>query len=838
MQKLPAIADDLTIVGPGADLLTIDALGGANGVPFDGDGWGIIDVDDGNSGSQITVQISGLHLTGGDIPHAAPMGSAGGAILNRENLTIHRSSITESRAQFGGGINNTATGNLTMTDSTISGNSTSQNGGGISNAGTLSIFNSTLSGNLGGSSGAIVNFGNPGTPAILSIENSTISGHTGSIWNSNGYSSASITINSSIVTDPIANSATLTGNHNLFGTTGATTGGANDIITATPMLGPLVDNGGPTKTHALLFGSPAIDAGSSSQTYDQRGGPYSRNDGGGVDIGAYERQGLQWVVDTTVDEDDGDSSAGDLSLREAIRIVNNHAGDDTITFDPTVFGTPQTINISSQLPTISEGLTITGPGAKLLSIDAGDGINGIFGDGDGWRIFEINDGNAGSQIDVNISDLMLTGGDWNSPNVTLGGGALLNRENLTLTRAALIDNASNVRAGALDNQTEGTVNLVASTIAGNRAVTRAGGGIRNDGTLSIDNSTISGNTAALGGGGLSNSNSATLTIGHSTFAENAAGGSGQQANFGNATGVVHHTMFVGPVAGFANVTNTFNRINANLPVGPLADNGGPTMTHALLPGNSGINAGDPAIAGGTDQRGFSRVQSGRVDIGAFEVPSQIPAGGLVVSTVDDTVDADFSSGEFSLREAIAIANDLAGNDTITFSTLFDSSQTINITSQLPTIIDDVTITGPGADRLILDAGGGATTNPGDGYRHFHIDDDTGNVLSVEISGVTLAGGDPSTSDNDGDGGAIVNRENLLLFNSTLSSNTAKTGGGIYNTGVAIVEYSTLSGNTASTRGGGIFNSDFGTADVTSSTLSGNSAFFGGGIFNSTLARRM
>ena len=68
-----------------------------------------------------------------------------------------------------------------------------------------------------------------------------------------------------------------------------------------------------------------------------------------------------------------DSGAG--SLRDAITTANNVAGADTITFSP-LFVTDQTITLASQLPTISDDLTITGSGANLLTIDAGNGADG------------------------------------------------------------------------------------------------------------------------------------------------------------------------------------------------------------------------------------------------------------------------------------------------------------------------------------------------------------------------------------------------------------------------------------------------------------------------------
>jgi hypothetical protein len=57
-----------------------------------------------------------------------------------------------------------------------------------------------------------------------------------------------------------------------------------------PLLGPLRDNGGPTRTHALYSRSPAIDAGGGTPNYDQRGSGYARKAGAGIDIGAYEVQ--------------------------------------------------------------------------------------------------------------------------------------------------------------------------------------------------------------------------------------------------------------------------------------------------------------------------------------------------------------------------------------------------------------------------------------------------------------------------------------------------------------------------------------------------------------------
>ena len=80
------------------------------------------------------------------------------------------------------------------------------------------------------------------------------------------------------------------------------------------------------------------------------------------------------VVNSTADTVADD---GFLTLREAITSSNGTAGADTITFDSIVFSSAQTIDLASQLPDVTDAVTITGPGADLLTIDAGNGTDGV-----------------------------------------------------------------------------------------------------------------------------------------------------------------------------------------------------------------------------------------------------------------------------------------------------------------------------------------------------------------------------------------------------------------------------------------------------------------------------
>src|SRR5207244_1199655 len=88
--QLPTITGALSITGPGATNLTIDANHLSR----------IFNIDDGNNASQISVELSGLTLTGGRVTPAA----SGGAIFSRESLTLRNSTITGNSARRGGGV--------------------------------------------------------------------------------------------------------------------------------------------------------------------------------------------------------------------------------------------------------------------------------------------------------------------------------------------------------------------------------------------------------------------------------------------------------------------------------------------------------------------------------------------------------------------------------------------------------------------------------------------------------------------------------------------------------------------------------------------------------------
>src|SRR6266550_4087180 len=260
----------------------------------------------------------------------------GGGILNDGAALIVNNCVISSNVtgNDGGGICNEDNGgnaSLQITDSVLSTNS-AEFGGGICHDGrmggtaTASISNSTLSSNSGGyGGGAIFSIGDVGG-ATLTINNSTISGNSAPAYGGGIYNHSTLTISNSTLSDSaavhggsiyneafvwIGNTVLKAGakGENIFNNGGTITSlgyslssddaggfltGPGDQINADPMLGPLQDNGGPTFTHTLLPGSPAIDAGDPSFTpppiFDQRGPGFDRVVGGRIDIGSFEVQ--------------------------------------------------------------------------------------------------------------------------------------------------------------------------------------------------------------------------------------------------------------------------------------------------------------------------------------------------------------------------------------------------------------------------------------------------------------------------------------------------------------------------------------------------------------------
>jgi hypothetical protein len=145
-----------------------------------------------------------------------------------------------------------------------------------------------------------------------------------------------------------------------------------------------------------------------------------------------------------------------------------------------------------------------------------------------------------------------------------------------------------------------------------------GAGILNQGTLTVTNSTLSGNSAngagGYNGGGI-------VSFGPSTTFQNTIVANSPSG--GDCYGTINeggHNLDSDGSCGFDTANNSLSGVDPML--GDLADNGGPTKTHALLEGSPAIDKGDP-FGATTDQRGVARPQGAASDIGAFEFESTV-----------------------------------------------------------------------------------------------------------------------------------------------------------------------------------------------------------------------
>ncbi len=351
------------------------------------------------------------------------------------------------------------------------------------------------------------------------------------------------------------------------------------------------------------------------------------------------------------------SDSGDGSLRQALEDV---AIGGAISFDPSLAGglirlTSGTLRPGGSVSidgSDAPGLILDGGGVdRILIVDSGLSVDlahltlangygfqlggGILNNGDltldhvtvtnnsmvtdagdfwqGGAGIYVGAGGSLSLIDSTVSD---NDSGWS------GGGiyAFFNTE-VTINRSTISGNVAQDVGGGL--RSLGNVTVLNSTMSGNHAVAFHGGAaFLTDGVTEVVNSTIAGNSAPPGtaGGlfvGTFTASPASLSLKNSVVSSNT--GLNCFAGFFGA-GAVTLTSGGNNVADDAscNLTSPGDQPNTDPLLGPLADNGGPTSTHALLAGSPAIDTADAASCPATDQRGVARPQGAGCDVGAFE----------------------------------------------------------------------------------------------------------------------------------------------------------------------------------------------------------------------------
>jgi CSLREA domain-containing protein len=359
-----------------------------------------------------------------------------------------------------------------------------------------------------------------------------------------------------------------------------------------------------------------------------------------------------FTVTKTTDSADGACNA-DCSLREAIIAANAAAGADTIVVPPGTY--LLTLNMAGQEDASAEGdlditddVTLTGAGASTTVVD---GNGSILED----HVFQIK-----GPAKATISGITVRGGNatFAGPGTRDDGGGIHvdddpSEATLILSDTFVTDNHADDFAGGVD--VDGIATLTNVTIAGNTADFGAGG-LEVEGTATITNVTVSANRAGDEGGGIAMYGT-SLTINNSTITGNTADADNDDDGDGggifagdpvvirntiiaantdaSSPGTVHPDCSTDPadltsqghnlvqVPGTCTFTAAGDQTGVAPNTAPLADNGGPIPTQALLPGSPAINAGDPSApgSGGTacatvDARGLPRSDC---DIGAYEL---------------------------------------------------------------------------------------------------------------------------------------------------------------------------------------------------------------------------
>jgi hypothetical protein len=576
---------DLTIAGPGVAVMTVS----------------------GNHASRVfevaatfTVNISGLTIANGSVANAN-----GGGIYNAGTLTLTSSTLSGSSANGG--------------------SSFTVDGGGIYNAGTLSIASSTLSGNTAIGRGNLANACGGGiyNTGTLTLTSSTLSGSSATASDNYPdmaqgggiYNAGALTITGSTLNNNSANGFTASQGGGIFN---------SDTLTL---------------TDSTLSGSSA-------------------GMGGGIE----NSDGTVALTSSTLSHNvafewgGGIQSAGTLTITSctfsfnSVLVASGYGGGIEIA-SGTATITSSTLNGNSSA---LAGGGIDNNGTLTITSSTLNGNSAVSGGGG------INSGgiNSGSMLTITSSTL--------SGNSALGGGGLNHGGTATITSSTLSDNFASGRfpfGGGIASggySTAATLSLTNCILSGNSAAT--GGGIHSytyyaDSTVSLTNCTLSGNSAATGGGiyNTGYSATATLSLTSSTLSGNlASGGPGggivNIVNTGYAIAQARNTIIAGnTAASLPDVSGPLASQGHNLigdgtggsgydptdlvgtasnpidpKLGPLADNGGPTLTMALLPGSPAIDAGDNTDAPMWDQRGapFRRIVNGTIDIGAFEVQAR------------------------------------------------------------------------------------------------------------------------------------------------------------------------------------------------------------------------
>ncbi|HUG14716.1 MAG TPA: choice-of-anchor Q domain-containing protein, partial [Thermomicrobiales bacterium] len=694
-----ALADAALLAGPdtiefddglvGSIVLTSGTLLLDSDVTIDGHDRITLDGNNATSvitvGPGVTAMLTRLTISNG-------RANRGGGIYNDGVLTLIESTVSDNRTptagvnsdRLGGGIYNSMTGSLTLTGSTVSGNvagvtvtvGTRSIGGGVFNdGGTLTMTGSDVSFNrVVGRGGGIANVG------TATLIDSTVSDNeafsVGGILNGLRAGDREL----------LSGSATLTG-VTVARNTGSTGGGiANDAGTVTLTDSFVVDNvqGGGIRNQGMLTMSGTTV---SRNTNSNPGGGVDNNHLGTATLtnctvsdnvsdlfgGGIDNDGILTLTDSLVSHNRSDRWGGGIHNNNSVGLLTLIRS--TVSFNTTtgdgggIYSQYNDLYVLTLEDSTVSNNTAAGDGGGFFTGDGG----GIFTDegrlvllrsavtdntaaGDGGGIYSNSYGDGFAVLTLTESTVADNSAGLSGGGVYLLGELLVASSSVSGNEAVDGGGISIADNGIPFRPANGSATLTDSTISGNIA-SGSGGGLFNDGSLTLSNSTLSGNEA-LDGAGLFNAEAAAATLTHGTIFGNIASVSG--GGISNVAGIVE--AFGTIVAGNSDPPATdcagsvaslgynldgdgscFSGGGTDLPstnplLGPLADNGGPTLTHLPDTFSPAVNAIPPgACVLPTDQRGVPRSPGNACDIGSVELEQPVePINTAPVVSADQT----------------------------------------------------------------------------------------------------------------------------------------------------------------------------------------------------------
>ncbi len=821
----------------------------------------------------------------------------GGAIFNRwGTVTIIDSILNDNSAPWGmrddggGAILNFASSSMTLINATLSGNSSRGFAGGILNHGTLSVTDSTISGNSASSfnesSGGGIYNGPSGTTEIL---RSTFEGNYARYGGGGIYCDVqgSVTITDSTFNDNSAGTfgggifdldgsvtvidSTFTGNSAEHG--GGGVYGIDGIVSLTGSTftdnwsknrssAAYIDSGTLTVTGSTFkgnSGSPAMEGADSTVTITDS--LVSENTEGGVS----NVRGTVTIRNSTISENSNDYGGGIFTRKGKMTIIDSTIHANSSTSGGGIYCVDSRLTVIRS--TLSENVT-NGNGGAIYSGSPDRNVVIIVSD-------SIFSGNSATQRGGGIhlasyGKLTLTNSTLTGNSTAKDGGAVFAdaHTTITVTGSTFSENVAQYSGGGIYIESAGTLSVANSTFDGNRASGRSGGGIYSSySNLAITNSTLRGNSAGQDGGGIYTDRGEAM-IANSAFVANSARNAGGGVYGYRDIEIINSTICANSAPSGGGIRVDYRPliiINSILTLNQGGDVRRPddiTAHHSLLGGNPGFarNPSDGGDGWGDDPETAEVDESANDDFGDLRLVPTSPAVNAGDTSALPSVSADLDGNTRVVGAAIDIgAYELQGEpapgretpsvvvtSTVDTPDFYDGQITLReaihyarlddglgSTITFDSVLADATIALGGLalwiDRsLTIDASAlSSLTVDGQGKsRVFGITG--GETDEVQLIGLTITGG------KGFNGGGISNQSigNVVVAHSVVSGNSTRDGGGaIYNhSGALTLTDSTLHGNSTDVYGGAIQNHS-GMLTVVNSTLTENSARSGGAIFN-------